>query len=93
MLPPPYFTVWDAIAWFSPSIHAKEFSQLLIRPEKFVYLGLGVLRLPFWQTPGRLPCAFLLRSGRRLTALPNGPDWWIAEIVVLLEGSSLSSGE
>ena len=36
----------------------------------------------------------LLRSGFRLATLPYRPDWWIAaEMVVLLEGSPLSTEE
>ena len=37
---------------------------------------------------------FLLRSGFRLATLPYKPDWWsAAEMVVLLEGSPLSTEE
>ena len=33
----------------------------------------------------------LLRSGFRLATLPYRPDWWIAEMIVLLEGSPFST--
>uniref|UniRef100_A0A8C4TRY5 FERM and PDZ domain containing 2 n=1 Tax=Erpetoichthys calabaricus TaxID=27687 RepID=A0A8C4TRY5_ERPCA len=65
----------------TPGIHTKEFNFCLIRPENFLPSG------AFWQTPGGL-----LRSGYRLATLPFRPDWWIAaEMVVLLEGSPLST--
>jgi len=74
-------------AWFPPDmtlcIQAKEFNLCFIRPENFVSHGLRVLQVPF---------GLLLRSGFRLATLPYRPDWWsAAEIVVLLEGSPLST--
>ena len=78
-------------AWFppniTPGIHAKEFNLCLIRPDHFVYPGLRVLQVHF----GKLQP---LRSGFRLATLPYRPDLWIAaEMVVLLEGSPLSTEE
>ena len=84
-------------AWFppnmTPGIHAKEFNLCLIRPENFVSHGLRVLQVHLPNSSGLL-CAFLLRSGFHLATLPYRPDWWIAaEMVVLLEGSPLSTEE
>jgi len=39
-------------------IQAKEFNLCFIRPENLVSHGARVLQRAFWQTPGRLPCAF-----------------------------------
>jgi len=45
-----------------------------------------------WESSRRAVMCLLLRSGFRLATLPYRPDWWIAaEMVVLLEGSPLST--
>ena len=74
-------------------IQAKEFNLDFIRPEDFVSHGLRVFRCLLENSKWAVMC-LLLRSGFRLATLPLRPDWWsAAEMVVLLEGSPISTEE
>ncbi|MEQ2309903.1 hypothetical protein AMECASPLE_003317 [Ameca splendens] len=79
-------------AWFPsnmmPGIHTKYFNLCLIRAENFVSLDVRVL-----VAISRLAAmCLLLRNGFLLATLPYSPSWWVtAEMVVLLEGTSIST--
>ena len=74
-------------------IQAKEFNLGFIRPEALVSHGQSPLGAFFANSKRAVMC-LLLRSGFRLATLPQRPDWWsAAEMVVLLEGSPISTEE
>ena len=91
MLPPPRFTVGMVQGFLQ--IHAKVFYLVFIRPETLVsHLreSLGV----FFVNSKRAVMCLLLRRGFCLVTLLYRPDWWsAAEMVVLLEGSPISTEE
>ena len=67
------------------------FNLGFIRPDHLVSHGLRVFRCLLANSKRAVMC-LLLRSGFRLATLPYRPDWWsAAEMVVLLEGSPLST--
>ena len=93
MLPPPCFPLGMVLAWF-PSKHDTWHShqRVLIRPDHFVSLGLRVLQAHFGQLQAGCHVPFTKEW------LPSGQSmiqaWWIAAVmVVLLEGSLLSTEE
>lgn len=72
-------------------IQAKKTNLCLIIAEIFVCHGLGILHLPFWQTPDRLFVSFAKECTLSGT-LPYRPDMLsVAEMVDLLKYSSLSA--
>ena len=74
-------------------IQAKEFNLGFTRPENLVFHGLIVFRCLLLNSKWAVIC-LLLRSGFRLATLPKRPDWYsAAEMVVLLEGSPISTEE
>ena len=74
-------------------IQAKEFNHGFIRPENLVSHGLRVFRCLLANSKRAVMC-LLLRSCFRLATLPYRPDWGSsAEMVVLLEGSPISTEE
>ena len=84
-------------AWFPPDvtlgIQDKEFNLGFIRPEYLVSHGLRVFMCLLANCKRAVMC-LLLRNGFRLATLSYRPDWCsAAEMVVLLEGSPISSEE
>ena len=74
-------------------IQAKEFNLGFIRPDNLVSHGLRVFRCLLTNSKRAVMC-LLLRSVFRLATLSLRPDWWsAAEMVVLLEGSPISTEE
>ena len=74
-------------------IQAKDFNLGLIRPENLVSHGLRVFRCLLENSKRAVMC-LLLMSGFCLATLPLRPDWCnAAEMVVLLEGSPISTEE
>ena len=72
-------------------IQAKEFNLGFVRQNNLVSHGLRVFRCPLANSK-RTVMRLLLRSGFRLATLQKKPDWWSAEeMVVLLEGSPIST--
>ena len=74
-------------------IQAKEFNLGFISPDNLVSHGLRFFRCLLANSRWAVMC-LLLRSSFLLATLPQRPDWWSAvEMVVLLEGSSISTEE
>jgi hypothetical protein len=74
-------------------IQAKELNLHFIRPENLVTHGLRVFRCLLANSKRAVMC-LLLRSGFCLATLPKRPDRWsAAEMVVLLDGSLISTKE
>ena len=103
MLPPPCFTVGMVLAWWWAVPGFLQTWHLAFTPKSSIFVSSDqrILFLMVWESfrciltnSRQAAMSLLLRSGFRLATLPYRPDWWIAaEMVVLLEGSPLSTEE
>ena len=103
MLPPPCFTVGMVLAWWWAAPGFLQTWCLAFTPKSSIFVSPDqrILFLMVWESfrcilanSRRAAMCLLLRSGFRVATLSYRPDWWIAaEMVVLLEGSPLSTKE
>ena len=101
MLPPPCFTVGMVLPWWWAMPGFLQTWRLAFTPKSSIFVSSDqrILFLMVWKSfrcilanSRRAAMCLLLRSGFRLATLPYRPDWWIAaEMVVLPEGSPLST--